>query len=167
MSNTTHSCQKCGQLLRVKDAYYEFRERVVETLSQAKITRQQARRFALKADKYTDISTLEFQSQFINPAFAELTRAAKSEKDTKTAIEIIKDVAKICVLIAGTAAAVGGGLITADDVWDRYQKDELFEPHPETPLDQVKDSFQEKTEEESNHSEQQEIPRSGESGTEV
>lgn len=88
-------------------------------------------------EQLKSISELEFQSQFINHRLTDVTRLAKAEKDPWSAV---KKAAAIALFMAGMA----GGLVAADEIWDKYHRGELFEQHnPEASSSEHPNSVQE------------------------
>jgi hypothetical protein len=141
-------CPACSSPAKLESGTFEFIEATVETLKGANLTRQQIRRFSHKLAKTDDLRNLEFASRFINPALAKATNAAIQQEDANNAIEVVRKVAKICFLVTSAALALGAGVITADDIRDRYMAGELFEKFPETDSDNIEENFDEETNQE-------------------
>jgi hypothetical protein len=142
LSRTQFACPTCRRKVYVQNASYEFKRKVIDKLSDAQLSRQQARRFARKVNKTKDLDNLEFESQFINPHLAEITRLAKNEKDP---ISAIKTAAEIAIFLV----TMMGGVYTADELWDKYHKGELFERHaPIQPSSEDSDGVENDTENE-------------------
>ena len=131
MSQNIAPCPKCKIAAPIEDGFFDFAEKAFETLKPAGLTRQQVRRYALKASKASSLDDLIFQSRFINEALSEITKEAKQQPNPRSAVQSVTEIAKMILLVFGSAAAFGAGLITFDDVWDRYQKGEFFENHIE------------------------------------
>jgi hypothetical protein len=147
VSDVVGPCKNCGSLTSALNGTYEFAEKAYLILKEAKLSRQQIRRFDLKLRKSKNIDELARQSEFINPAFAELTRRAKHQPSPKRALNTVVTIAKGLLATGVAAATIASGIIAADEISDRWQKDELFEGHAPNS-DQIEDQLQEKPKEE-------------------
>jgi hypothetical protein len=122
LSDTTHNCNRCGNQIHVKSAHYEFEKRIVQILAEAQITKKQAKRFARKVKTAKNINSLPASAATINKKLEAATELALKQPNPKSALTIT---ATVAVFLASMA----GGVLAADDLYDRYMRGELFETH--------------------------------------
>lgn len=114
------TCAKCGNLVKVADASYNFKQVAFNLLYDAGITRQQARRFQRLVAKSEDLDWIVKKSGLINPKLEQVAQIAKKEKEPSSAFKLL---AQIAVFVAGSAAFT----LAADDLRDRWLAGELFQ----------------------------------------
>lgn len=117
------TCVRCQQSVHITRAEYEFQRIAINLLYDAGITRQQARRFKRLVEKSDNTDHIVEKSELINPAFKEVSVIAKADPEPKSAFKML---AKVAAFLAATAATT----VVADDLWDRYQQQELFQNAP-------------------------------------
>lgn len=144
LADTSHECLKCGRQIRVDSAFYQFFSQTVDILKDAKLTRQQVRRFERATKKDPEASILVETAGRINPQLAEATKLAQKQPNPKSAIATIIAISKIVLALGSSITAFGAGVITADEVWDRWNKGELFENHSSPSSEQVQKGLDEK-----------------------
>lgn len=144
------SCCICGKRSKVIEGDFQFTQLIFSKLINATVTRQQIRQFERIINKTTDHTELTKRTEHTNPVLSELTLYAIREPNTDHALKLIIQVAKCIVATGLTLSALAGGIIAADEISDRVQRNELFE-NQNYPSNPIKDQLREKTQPENNN----------------
>lgn len=128
--NVSVSCPNCGEAARIIDGTYDFFIKTYETLKDANLTKKQLQRFERKVKKNKDPASLEVSASAINPVLGRAVAAASKEANPKGAIQVVTKLAWIIGMAGGGFLGAMEGVVTADELYDRWRDGELFESRP-------------------------------------
>lgn len=114
-------------------AFEAFQRQALRLLIDARLTRQQARRFQRLIQKSDDPDWIVERTQAID---SDLHRAAKLAKEEKDPYRALKAIAAVTTFLV----AAGTGVLIFDEIWDKYRNSDLFESHSSQQSDSFHDS---------------------------
>lgn len=139
LRDSSVTCTKCGNQIEVESADYHFERIAFNLLFDAQITRQQARSFRRLVGKTNDLDWIIERSAQINPRLEQVARVAKKEKEPRAAFKAISFLA---MFLAGSTSF----LVSADDLWDKFQEGKFFEHSASQDANDVESDPQDKAE---------------------
>lgn len=112
------NCPICGRQARVADGLHDFTRWVAELAYTAGLTRQQRRRFALKAKKARNSELFSQTVKYIDPNLETVVKKAKNEPKWKEALVVA---ATVITILATAPTAFSNAKDAADWVVERYE----------------------------------------------
>ena len=140
LEGVTVECPRCFKSVPIENGRYEFNAKALKLLIEAKLTKKQVKRFSRQVEKAANLNSIPLNAATINPLLEVAATMALREPNPKSALKQIVEIATLVTMI-------GGGVVTADILWDRLHNGELFELHSLNEIPEVKPDSDQNTDE--------------------